>query len=103
MKHNMQVIAAYVLIVALFAFGIWDVQRIQSENHHQFCSVSDLRWQVQHDVIVIDHEPIPLPPVTTPGGADNSFNVERTKIRNAQLQDQSDRLLAELGAKPAPC
>lgn len=79
-----QIVIAYALIVAVFFVGLVAVQRVNDRNTKHLCELA-----------LTVTERIPLPPATTPTGADNSFAVGRTKTRNAQLARERELLVGK--------
>lgn len=101
-KNHPQVVAAYLLIVVGTAGAFARSEQVartetrhRKADHSQFCAVSMQRWQVQHDVISTFAEPIPL--------SGDAEVMARQRSRNAQLADERDRLLKELGPQPKSC
>lgn len=79
-----QIVIAYALILALIFVGVFALQRVNDRNTKHLCELA---------LTVTD--PIPLPPATLPRGGDNSFAVDRTKTRNAQLAREREVLVGK--------
>lgn len=79
------------------------IAKVVNDNASDSCARARTFWIVQRDVINEIARPISPPPAVLPDGTDNSYNRNRTQLRNDDFVARGKKLLDELGPMPALC